>query len=108
MSDQNPCANGSPDCDFDDKHELLLVGEVMRIIGRYSKNKEISPCPSCLRDTMLSVAALLHLEAAKAEAVKAQKPRFGKRLGDTFANAARRHLETVRQAGIFKALPGKH
>jgi hypothetical protein len=108
MSDQEPCGNGNLNCNFDDKHELPLVGEVLRTIERYNKKKKISPCPSCLRDSMLSVAALLHLEGAKAETAKTGKQRFGKRLGDTFAKAARVRLETVRQANILKASPGKH
>jgi hypothetical protein len=108
MSDQQPCENGNPNCDFDDKHELSLVGEVLRTIERYSKRKKISPCPSCLRDSMLSVAAILHLEATKIETAKTRKPHSGKRLGDTFAKSARSRLESVRQANISKTAPGKH
>jgi hypothetical protein len=108
MSDQEPCENGNPNCDFNDKHEQLLVGEIAQMIQRYSKKQKISFCPSCLCDTMLSVAALLYLEAAQAETVKIGKPRSSKRLGDAFAKAARNHLETVRQVGILKATPGKH
>jgi hypothetical protein len=108
MSDQEPSENGKPNCNLDDRDELPLVGEVLRTIERYSKKKKISPCPSCLRDTMLSVAAFLHLEAAKAETARTGKPRFGKRLGDTFAKAARVRLETVRQANVLKASPRKH
>jgi hypothetical protein len=108
MSDQMPCENGCPNCDFEDKHELSLVGEVLRTIERYSKKQGIRSCPSCLRDTMLSVAALLHLEAAKIGTAKTGKLFSGKRLGDTFAKAARSRLETVRHANIFKITPGKH
>ena len=108
MTNQEPCEYGNPNCNFGCKHEQLLVGEIMRLIERYSKKKEVSPCPSCLRDTMLSVAALLHLEAAKSGTGKAGKPRSGKHLGDAFAKAARNRLEIVRQTNIFAATPGKH
>jgi hypothetical protein len=108
MSDQKPCENGSPNCDFDHKHEQLLVGELMRTIERYSNKKKISPCPSCLRDTIISVAALLHLEAAEVETAKTGKQRSAKRLGDTFAKVARSHLEAVGQASILRASPRKH
>jgi hypothetical protein len=108
MIDQKSCENGSQDCDFDRKHEQLLVGELMQTIERYSKKNKINSCPSCLRDTMLSIAALLHLEAAKAGTAKTGKQRPGKRLGETFAKAARSQLESVRQTIIFKSSLGKH
>ena len=34
----------------------------------YNTKEDISPCPLCMRNTMLSVAALLHLEATRIEA----------------------------------------
>jgi hypothetical protein len=108
MRDQKPCEYGSLNCGFDDKHELSLVAEVLRTIDRYSKKNKLSACPSCLRDTMLSLAALLHLEAAKIEAARTGRLRSGKRLGDAFARAARSCLETVSHTKIFKIAPGRH
>jgi hypothetical protein len=108
MRNQTPCENGSPNCDFDDKHELALVGEVLGTIERYSKKNELSACPSCLRDSMLSLAALLHIEAAKIETGSTGRLRSVKRLGDTFAKTARSRLETVRNAKIIKITPSKH
>ena len=36
--------------------------------SHYNTKEDISPCPLCMRNTMLSVAALLHLEATRIEA----------------------------------------
>jgi len=46
-------------------YELTLVGEIIATIERFNGNNGIEACPSELRDTMLTVAGLLHLEAAR-------------------------------------------
>ncbi len=53
------------DCDL--TYELVLVEEIMATIGRYSQDHDVVPSAVYLRDTMLSVAALLHIEATKLE-----------------------------------------
>lgn len=45
--------------------DTALVEEVLRAIARYCEKNNIVPCPVELRDTMLAVAALTHIEAAK-------------------------------------------
>jgi hypothetical protein len=46
-------------------YELTLVGKIIAIIARHNGDNGIEACPSELRDTMLRVAGLLHLEAAR-------------------------------------------
>jgi hypothetical protein len=46
-------------------YELTLVGKIIATIERYNGNYGIEACPSELRDIMLTVAGLLHLEAAR-------------------------------------------
>jgi hypothetical protein len=91
---QNHCPNGDPNCPFDREHELALVSEIMRLIRHYFESTGSEPCPLCLRNTLLAVAALAHLEAARIEAADTD----GKRLRATFAKAAREGLEAVSQA----------
>jgi hypothetical protein len=45
--------------------DTALVEELLRTIARYCEKNNIVPCPVELRDTMLAVAALTHIEAAK-------------------------------------------
>jgi hypothetical protein len=95
MSGEGRCLKGSPDCKFGGIHELMLVEKVMRMIGNYGEDERINPCPRCLRDTLLAVAALLHLETAKLHAPHGRK---GKRFDDEFAKAARMRLKAVADA----------
>jgi hypothetical protein len=54
-------------------YELTLVGEIIATIERYNGNNGIEACPSELCNTMLTVAGLLHMEAARlSEAVDCQ------------------------------------
>ena len=46
-------------------HELNLVSEIISVIERYNGKHGITACPHELRDTMLTVAGLLHSEAAR-------------------------------------------
>jgi len=62
MIEEESCPGGADDCKFREKHELMLVEEIMRTIKQYNKDKEPDPCPACLRNTMLAVAALLHIQ----------------------------------------------
>jgi hypothetical protein len=62
MIKEESCPGGAEDCKYRDKHELMLVEEIMRTIEQYHKSNQADPCPACLRDTMLAVAALLHVQ----------------------------------------------
>jgi hypothetical protein len=93
------CPHNNPECSFDKDDEQALVGEIMHSIERRNRMRKRTPCPLCLRDTMLAVAALLHLEAARTGMTGGRKPRPGsKRYRDAFARAARTRLEEVTQA----------
>lgn len=59
-----------------------LVDRIMGLIRSYCKKNEVIPCPIELRDTLLAVAALAHLEAARMECRAMQNP------ADDFALAA--------------------
>jgi hypothetical protein len=85
----NSCLVGSASCGLGDQHELMLVETIMRTIKRYSEREHIEPCPKCLRDTLLNVAALLHLEVARIGAAKARD------FDDHFAEAARERLNAI-------------
>jgi hypothetical protein len=90
---------GNPDCAFSQAEELALASEVMSTIKSYSERERSEPCPQCLRNTMLAVAALLHLEAAKLEAASTGRTQAsGKSLGDAFAKVARERLDAVTKA----------
>jgi hypothetical protein len=110
MSEQDRCPNGSSDCEFDLAHELTLSGKIMGMIGRYNQEEHINPCPVCLRDTMLAVAALLHLESIRLHGAKPEKPRAGgkRRLDVTFAKAARERLQAVMEAHPIGMTGQKH
>jgi hypothetical protein len=76
-------------CEFDLTHELTLTAKIMRVIAGYNQEEHIKPCSVCMRNTMLAVAALLHLEAAKLDPEKAGKPRaWGKSFAEAFVKAA--------------------
>jgi hypothetical protein len=99
MSKEDRCRNGTPNCEFDSEHELALVSELMRVIGSYDRKENIDACPLCLRDTMLAVAALLHLDAARIASERAGRPRAGTRyISNALAKAARQALEDVTEA----------
>ena len=46
-------------------HKLALAQEIMGVIERYNDTNSIPHRPCEIRDTLLSVAGLLHLEHAK-------------------------------------------
>ena len=109
MSDEGSCPNGNPDCEFGLMHEVALTEKIMRMIGGYSQDEHIAPCPLCLRDTMLNVAALLHVEAAKLYAARPEEPRAdAERLDEAFAKAACERLQAVIQADSARLAGQKH
>jgi hypothetical protein len=66
-----------------------LVNELMGLIGRYCEANGVVPCPVELRDTMLAVAALAHLEAGKMECTATAMS------AEDFADAARENFRDV-------------
>ncbi len=84
MIDEESCPGGNIECDYSEMHELTLVEKIMRAIEQYNRDAHADPCPACLRDAMLAVAALLHLRAARMETtapllatVKTMEAEFG-------------------------------
>ena len=109
MSDDGSCPNGSPDCEFGLTRELTLVEKIMRAIGLHGQNEHINPCPLCLRDTILTVAGLLHIEATRLDPEKAGKsPVGGERFEEAFAKAARERLTAVIEADAIRIARQKH
>ena len=100
MSEEEICPNGEPDCDFAEKHELALAGGILRMIEAYTKSNETYPCPKCLRNSIMAVAALLHIEAAKMDGDESGQvsPELG--FVDAFADAARERMLSVMEAVV--------
>ena len=106
MNEQDTCPNGREDCDFAENHELALAGRILRMIESYTKDNETYPCPGCLRNSMMAIAALLHLEAAKMAACEHGSPDPG--FVETFAEAARERILSVMDAVVdIDSLLGK-
>jgi hypothetical protein len=74
-------------------YDLALVGEITAAVERYNDSNGIEACPSELRDTMLTVAGLLHLEAARLYSAEACQPVEG-----SFLERASISLEKVKWA----------
>jgi hypothetical protein len=109
MSEKDRCPNGNPDCECDLAHELALTEKIMRMIGGYSQDEHIAPCPFCLRDTMLNVAALLHVEAARLYAERPKKPLAdAKRVMKDFSRAASHRLEAIIETTAATNAQNKH
>lgn len=108
MSEEDTCPNGRPDCDFAEKHELALAGKILRMIESYAKDNETYPCPKCLRNSMIAIAALLHLEAERMDENDSEHTSPDLGFVDTFAEAARERILSVMAAAIhIDSLLGK-
>ncbi len=75
-----------------------LVNEIMALIGRYCEANGVEPYPVELRDTLLAVAALAHLEADKMGPAMVA-------YAEDFADAARESFRDV--TGVL-AMPVYH
>jgi len=73
-------------------HDLVLVAEIMSMLKQYYEDENIVPEPLSLRNTMLAVAALLHLESLDYDVEKAR---------ETFAEFARAQLDEIMQTDII-------
>jgi hypothetical protein len=104
MNEKDNCLG----CEFDITHELALTDKIMRTIGGYREDEDINPCPMCLRDTMLAVAALLHLEAARLYPETCKPHAGSKHLDEAFAKAACDRLQAVIEADVIRVAGQKH
>jgi len=100
MSEEDTCPNGRPDCDFAEKHELALAGKILRMIEGYTNDHETYPCPKCLRNSMIAIAALLHLEAEKMGENDSEHASPDSVFVETFADAARERILSVMEAVV--------
>ncbi len=89
MSEQGDSTNngGKSGCGYD----LVLAAKVMSLIQQYHQDKDIAPEPVSLRNTMLAVAALLHIESLDYDDEDA---------GETFAQIARAQLDEMMRVEI--------
>ena len=109
MWELSSCQNGSEGCGFTDPHELALIAKIMGVIGRFGEEHNIAHCPLCLRDTMLALAALLHLEGVKTVlAHLGMPPDDGARINGEFKQAACERLESIIEADAHRIARGKH
>ncbi len=109
MWELDRCQNGSEDCGFSEPHELALIAKIMGVIRRFGEEQNIAHCPLCLRDTMLAVAALLHLEGVRTVLARPGKPQDGGAcIHGEFKQAACERLESVIVADAHRIARGKH
>lgn len=101
MSEQDDCPHGSTDCDFAEAHELALARRLAQMIEDYTQVNRTYPCPKCLRDLIMAIAALLHLEAIKIDK-KAARQNWpeGTSFTEAFAEAARERMLSVMAAVV--------
>ncbi len=108
MSELNSCPNGRPDCDFAEKHELVLASKILRMIEGYSQETRTYPCPKCLRNSIMAIAALLHLEASKIdEDGSVGHLSKGTCFVDAFAETARERMHSIIGLVDFDSVHGK-
>jgi hypothetical protein len=99
MSDRSGCTGL---CDLRARSDYGLVLKIMRTVEHHNRDEHIVPDPRSLRDTMLAVAALLHIEASKmGSANPLAAAGDGKQLREAFAGAACCQLETVADAAAI-------
>jgi hypothetical protein len=82
-------------CDCDAQEDPVLVAKIMGLIEQHHKEKHITACPICLRNIMLSVAALAHLESVMQLFVSGEIPCLGQRLTKMFAEVAHDRMEAM-------------
>jgi hypothetical protein len=99
MSERNICPNGSTGCDFAENHEIALAGKVLRMIESYSRDHHTYPCPECLRNSIMAIAALLHIEAAKIGGENGKQDcTQGAHFVESFAETARERMASIMEA----------
>jgi hypothetical protein len=103
MTGEERCGSGAVECEYSETHELPLVQRVLESIQQYNREKNTDPCPECLRDAMLAVAALLHMEA---ERLLTSRPLADglEVLEEAFGSVAREKLRAVVQVAATSPL----
>ena len=103
MTAEERCGSGAEKCEYSETHELPLVQRVLQSIQQYNQEKSADPCPECLRDAMLAVAALLHMEA---ERLLTSRPLADglEALEEAFGSVAREKLRAVAQVAATSPL----
>jgi hypothetical protein len=84
------------------KYDLILVQKILHTIGNYTKG---AMSPESLRDSILAVAAVLHIEAAELGASSSVKNGHKSSLDEAFADFAREQLRAVRDATALVVRP---
>jgi hypothetical protein len=99
MSERDSCPHELSACNFAEKHELTLARKILQMIENYTKDNRTYPCPKCLRNSIIAIAALLHLEEAKINQKRSgQNGSEGAGFAEAFAEAARERMLTVMDA----------
>jgi hypothetical protein len=100
MNDGSGCTG---QCDLSARSDYGLVLKILRTVERYNRDEHINPDPRSLRDTMLAVAALLHIEAVKIDSANPlAAARHGEQLRKAFAGAACCQLDAVAGAAAIR------
>jgi hypothetical protein len=103
--------DGTGQCDLGPRSDYGLVLKIMQTIECHHRDEQTNPDPRSLRDAMLAVAALLHLEAIKIKGrnqpIEAED---GEALRKTFTGAACCQLDAVTEATahIRRGQTGEH
>ena len=103
MSNWNACPNGNENCDFSLIDELALTHKILGFIARVIRDEGIDPGPLFLRDTMITVAALLHLECEKIDTAQFGHANDRNHANRAFAQAARERFKAVLEADAVRA-----
>ncbi|HWJ19759.1 MAG TPA: hypothetical protein VNR65_13630 [Geobacterales bacterium] len=78
------------------------------MIENYTQDNRTYPCPKCLRNSIMAIAALLHLEAAKTDEKGSGQNRPEGTAPEAFAEAARERMLSVMDAVVdLDTAPGK-
>jgi len=99
MSDRSGCTG---QCDLRARSDYSLILKIMRAVEHHNRDEHIVPDPRSLRDTMLAVAALLHIEAIKTDDTNTLAPGGDrKQLREVFAGAACCQLDAIIEAAAI-------
>jgi hypothetical protein len=97
MTYRESCLDGGVECNYSELHELALVEAVVRALEQYNKDQSTDPCPLCLRDAVLAVAALLHMEAVRLDGASSLLV-MPEGVEERFGDAARDKLRGIAEA----------
>jgi hypothetical protein len=99
MSDRSGCTHL---CNLNARSDYGLVLKIMGTVEHHNSDEHIVPDPRSLRDTMLAVAALLHVEAIKMDEANSHVvEKVRERLHEAFGSAACRQLDAVVEAAAL-------